>query len=137
MGSVLKPTTQEDNNLPIYPLIWLDSLVNISVENLDGQRLIRSSIDLLKTFEIVNTCEEYIRSISQNERVILIVSGRLGQEIVPRIHQLRQVSSIFVYCLDKSANEQWAKQYKKVKENKKLIFNNLKFCLDQRYYYKI
>jgi hypothetical protein len=115
MGSVLKPITKEDNNLTTHPLIWLDSLVNTSEENLDGQKLIRSSIDHLKTFENVNKCEEYIRSISQDERIILIVSGRLGRQITPRIHQLRQVSSIYVYCLDKSANEEWAKQYKKVK----------------------
>jgi len=114
MGAVIKPITQEDNNLTTYPLIWLDSLVNTSEENLDGQKLIRASIDHLKKFDNVNKCEEYIRSIAQDERIILIVSGRLGREIIPRIHQLRQVSSIYVYCLDKSANEQWAKQYKKV-----------------------
>jgi hypothetical protein len=119
MGAVIEPITQKDDNLPIYPLIWLDRLVNISEENLDGQKLIRSSIDNLKTFENVNKCEEYIRSISSDERIILIVSGRLGREITPRIHELRQVSSIYVYCLDKSANEEWAKQYKKVKIKKK------------------
>lgn len=119
MGAVIEPITQKDDNLPIYPLIWLDRLVNISEENLDGQKLIRSSIDNLKTFENVNKCEEYIRSISSDERIILIVSGRLGREITPHIHELRQVSSIYVYCLDKSANEEWAKQYKKVKIKKK------------------
>ncbi len=121
MGAVIKPITQKDNILPTYPLIWLDSLVNISEENLDGQKLIRSSIDHLKTFDNINKCEEYIRSISSDERIILIVSGRLGREIIPCIHQLRQVSSIYVYCLDKSANEEWAKQYKKVKIKKKKI----------------
>jgi len=115
MGAAIKPITQEDNYQSPYPLVWLDSLVNTSEENLGGQKAIRSSIDHLKTFENVDKCEEYIRSISPDERIILIVSGRLGREITPRIHQLRQISSIYVYCLDKSANEQWAKQYKKVK----------------------
>jgi hypothetical protein len=115
MGAAIKPITQEDNDRPIYPLVWLDSSVNTSQENLDGQKSIQSSIDRLKTFDNVNKCEEYIRSISQDERIILIVSGRLGREITPRIHQLRQISTIYVYCLDKSANKQWAEQYKKVK----------------------
>jgi hypothetical protein len=114
MEAAMKPIAQ-DKSLTTYPLIWLDSLVNTSEENIDGQKLIRSSIDHLKTFEYMNKCEEYIRSISSDERIILIVSGRLCREITPRIHQLRQISSIYVYCLDKSANEQWAKQYKKVK----------------------
>lgn len=111
MRILIKPMTKEDDT---FPLIWLDSLVNTSQENLDGQKLIRSSIDHLKTFENIERCEEYIRSISHNERIILIVSSRLARDIIPRIHQLRQVSSIYIYCLDKSANEQWAKQYKKV-----------------------
>jgi tetratricopeptide (TPR) repeat protein len=116
MGAAIKPTTHDDKNPTTFPLIWLDSLVNTSQENLDGQRLIRSSIDHLKTFEDINKCEEYIRSVSHDERIILIVSGRLGQEITPRIHQLRQISSIYVYCLDKSLNEKWIKQYKKIKD---------------------
>ena len=122
MGAVIKPITtitQDDNNLTNIPLLWLDSLVNTSQENLDGQKLIRSSIDHLKTFENANKCEEYIRAISSDERIFLIVSGRLGREIIPRVHQYRQVASIYVYCLDKSTNEQWAKQYKKVKLSKK------------------
>lgn len=115
MGAAIKPIAQEDNDQSIYPLVWLDSLVNTSEENLDGQKLIQSSIDYVKAFENADKCEEYIRSISPDERIILIVSGRLGREITPRIHQLQQISSIFVYCFDKSANEQWAKSYKKVK----------------------
>ncbi|CAF1654751.1 unnamed protein product, partial [Didymodactylos carnosus] len=47
-------------------------------------------------------------------RIIVIVGGRSGQLLVTRIHQLIQVSSIFVYCMDKR-NEEWTKIYKKVK----------------------
>ncbi|CAF1143683.1 unnamed protein product [Rotaria sp. Silwood1] len=45
----------------------------------------------------------------------MIVSGRLGQDIVPSIHELRQVISIYVYCMDKSRHEQWARNFAKVK----------------------
>ncbi|CAF1118927.1 unnamed protein product [Rotaria sordida] len=45
----------------------------------------------------------------------MIVSGRLGREIVPSIHKLRQVISIYVYCMDKRSNEQWAGNFEKVK----------------------
>ncbi|CAF4306500.1 unnamed protein product, partial [Adineta steineri] len=113
--AAIKLVKQEDDNRVTYPLVWLDSLVNISQENIDGQQLIRSSIDHLITFDNVDKCEEYIRSISSYERIILITSGRLGRELIPHIHQLRQVSSIYIYCLDKPANEQWAKQYTKIK----------------------
>ena len=137
MGAAIQPITQEDATRPIYPFVWLDQSINISKENLAGQKLIQSTIDRVKTFEKANSCEEYIRSISSDERIILIVSGGLGREITPKIHQLRQVSAIFVYCLDKSIHEQWAKQYKKVKRILRIRSTNHCRCLDQRYHDKI
>ncbi|CAF0719862.1 unnamed protein product [Rotaria sp. Silwood1] len=116
IGAAMKYVKQADPNSHAYPLIWLDSLVNTSLKYINGQKLIRSSIDHLKAFENVNKCEVYIRSISQDERIILIVSDKLAREIIPRIHELRQVSSIYIHCLGKSTNEKWIKQYKKVKD---------------------
>lgn len=116
MGAVIKPVTSKETPVPRYPVIWLDSSVNTSKENLEGQRLICSSIDHLKTFDKIDLCEEHLRSLASEERIILIVSGRLGRELIPRIHDLRQVSLIYVYCLDRAANEPWAKQYKKVRQ---------------------
>ncbi|CAF3485807.1 unnamed protein product [Rotaria sp. Silwood1] len=52
----------------------------------------------------------------KNDHIILIVSGRLGQIIVPKIAQLQQIILIYVYCQDKKANEQWGKQFSKVKD---------------------
>ncbi|CAF3158929.1 unnamed protein product [Rotaria sp. Silwood2] len=45
----------------------------------------------------------------------MVVSGQLGREIVPSIHNLRQVISIYVYCFDKKRNEQWACKHAKVR----------------------
>ncbi|CAF2648846.1 unnamed protein product [Rotaria sp. Silwood2] len=66
-------------------------------------------------FQDVKQCQEYIEKQSQKGRLIMIVSGRLGREIVPSIHKLRQVISIYVYCMDKKSNEQWARNFAKVK----------------------
>ena len=110
--------TQVDNNLETFSLVWLDASVNSSQQNVKAQQQLRTSINYLKTFEHVDKCEQYIRSVFKEDRIILIVSGRLGQEIVPRIHQLQQVSAIYVHCLsaDKKKYEQWAKNYAKVNE---------------------
>ncbi|CAF5088812.1 unnamed protein product, partial [Rotaria sp. Silwood1] len=45
----------------------------------------------------------------------MVVSGRLGQAIVPSIHKIRQIISIYVYCIDKERNKQWAVNFPKVK----------------------
>jgi hypothetical protein len=104
----------DDDNLETFALLWLDAAVNSNEENRHAQRQLRSTINYIKTFEDVNQCQQYIQFVSLYDRFVLIVSGQLGQEIVPHIHHIRQLSSIYVYCMNKSKNEQWAKNFSKV-----------------------
>jgi len=95
-------------------LIWLDANVNSNKENKQAQGELCSIIRHFKTFENLNQCQEFIRSVRPHNRIVLIVSGQFGREIVPKIHQLEQLSAIYVYCMNKEANEQWAKDFLKV-----------------------
>ncbi len=115
MAGVVIPYNIEEN-LETFSLIWLDASVNNSKENIDAQQQLRTSIHFLKTFDDGDKCEEYIRSVSKDDRIVLIISGHFGHIIVPRIHSLRQISSIYVYCKDKKIHEAWANQFKKVDE---------------------
>ncbi|CAF3690428.1 unnamed protein product [Rotaria sp. Silwood1] len=101
-------------NLETFYLLWLDASVNATEENIQAQQCLRTSINCLETFENDEQCECYIQSLSSQDRVVFIVSGRLGKVIVPRLHSLRQLSSIYVYCMDKKTNEQWANKFAKV-----------------------
>ncbi len=85
------------------------------MEGRNTEQKLRSIINQLKKFQDVEQCQQYIEQTSQKDRLVLIVSGRLGWEIVPSIHNIRQVISIYVYCMDKERNEQWACKYEKVK----------------------
>ncbi|CAF4988686.1 unnamed protein product [Rotaria sp. Silwood1] len=104
----------DDIGFEIFCLIWLDDNTTAK-DNRDTEQKLRSIINRLKKFQDVKQCQKYIAERSQNERVVMIVSGRLGSEIVPSIHKLRQVISIYVYCMDKKRNKQWADKFKKVK----------------------
>ncbi|CAF1531472.1 unnamed protein product, partial [Didymodactylos carnosus] len=107
-------TNADDQHLETFGLIWLD--VNPNVKELqDTQQKLRSIINQLKRFQYVEQCQNYIKERTQKDRLVMIVSGRLGREIVPSIHKLRQVISIYVYCMDKKSNEQWASKFAKVK----------------------
>jgi plasmid stabilization system protein ParE len=106
--------SSKDENLETFSLIWLDAKVNQTKENRQAQQNLRHIINHIKIFEDRHQCEQYILSLSPHDRVVLIVSGRCGRKIVPQIHQLRQISSIYVYCMDREGNEQWAKNYTKV-----------------------
>ena len=114
--------TVSDIKVKSLILVWLDAEVNKNEENRKAQEQFRTIINCLKTFDNRNDCEKYIRSISSKEQILLIVSGRLGRELVPHIHQLPQIISIYVYCQDKKGNEQWANQFTKVKQTNYLYF---------------
>ncbi len=128
----------DDDNLETFALLWLDAEVNSSEENRHAQRQLRSIINYLKTFEDANLCRQYIQFVSSCDRLVLIVSGRLGQEIVPQIHHIRQLSSIYVYCMDKPRYEQWAKDFSKVLRILFLLYFLLCFflCKDKSCYYR-
>jgi len=103
-----------DENLESLSLIWLDANVDISKENVAVQKQLRSTINFLKTFHDPAECEAHIRSVPDGDRVLFIVSGGLGQHIVPKIHTLRQVTAIYVFCSNKQIHEKWTQQYTKV-----------------------
>ncbi|CAF4039121.1 unnamed protein product [Adineta steineri] len=103
----------DDKCLEIFSLIWLDANINVK-DTRDTEMKLRFIINHIKKFKDVKQCQHYIEQTSQKDRLILIVSGRFGRELVPYIHQLRQVISIYVYCMDKNSNEQWALKFVKV-----------------------
>ncbi|CAF3898017.1 unnamed protein product, partial [Adineta steineri] len=107
-------TNTDDKSLEIFSLIWLDATVNVK-DTRDTEVKLRSIINHIKKFQDIKQCQQYIEQTSQKDRLVIIVSGQLGQEIVPHIHQLRQVISIYVYCMDKKSNEQWAYKFAKIK----------------------
>jgi hypothetical protein len=109
-----------DDNLETFSLLWLDPSVHETNENIQAQDKLRTAINQLKPFENSKQCEQYIRSVSAKDRVVLIVSGQLGRDIVPRIHHLQQLLSIYVYCQDLKSNEQWSSQYAKVMKKSRL-----------------
>jgi hypothetical protein len=111
-----------NENLETYCLIWLDASVNSSKETIQAQQQLQTSINHLLTFKDDQKCLQHIRSSPKDDRIVLVVSGRSGRIIVPKIAQLRQIISIYVYCMDKKANEQWTQQYSKVSNITLVIF---------------
>ncbi|CAF5062962.1 unnamed protein product, partial [Rotaria magnacalcarata] len=106
-------TAGEDIRLEIFYLIWLDANAN-GKETRDTEQKLRSIINHLKKFQDVKQCQKYIEERSKNDRLVMIVSGQFGREIVPSIHKFRQVISIYVYCFDKVRNKQWSDKFAKV-----------------------
>ena len=114
MATALVTANNKNENLETYCLVWLDAAVNSSKENIDAQKKLRATINHLLAFEEEKQCFEFFDSLPKDDRVVLIVSGRLGRIVVPKMSSIRQVISIYVYCMDKAANEEWALKLPKV-----------------------
>lgn len=109
-----KNSKKYDDNLETFILIWLDPQVNKTDENQQLQTKLREIIYRFRTFDDQQQCKRYIVSLSPRDRIVFIVNGYCGRELVPQIHQLPQLSSIYIYCMNKQANEQWTKDFNKV-----------------------
>jgi tetratricopeptide (TPR) repeat protein len=98
-------------------LIWLDT--NIDEENSADCRntvaQLQRVVNNVNTFIDGDECIEFIDTINDNTKACMIISGSLGQHIVPRVHNMSQVDSIFIFCGNTKHQEQWAKDWPKIK----------------------
>ena len=106
------PTSQILQN---FQLIWLDSDFNEanphfkrSLENL------HQTVTSITTFTDADECVDFMDEIEEG-RVFLIVSGPLGQHVVPCIEAMSQLESIYVFCNNKVLHEEWVNKIPKVK----------------------
>jgi len=96
-------------------LIWLDSTIDSSNSNCQKTiNQLRVIVNDIKLYIDGDRCIEFIKTITNN-KVCMIVSGALGQNIVPRVQDMSQIDSIFVFCGNKKKHEQWVKEWSKVK----------------------
>ncbi|CAF1148463.1 unnamed protein product [Didymodactylos carnosus] len=104
---------RNERNLEAHTVVWLDANVDKTDDNAKTKVKLRRTINYLKTFDNLDVCLMYMSNI-KTEKVFLIVSGSLGEKIVPLIQQMPQVESIYVFCSNKTHHEKWAGNYKKV-----------------------
>ena len=74
----------------------------------------RDAINNVDIFTDGEECIQFLNKMSI-EKACMIISGSLGQEIVPRVHNLLQVEAIFIFCSNKKYHEGWSKDWSKVK----------------------
>ncbi|CAF1390373.1 unnamed protein product [Adineta steineri] len=109
---VSKDTTTR--NLEWFVLLWLDESINKTQHSSETLQELRGIINHIQTFDNTEACEAYIRQ-AKDEKVVLIVSDNLGQKIIPTVRELPQLSSFYVYCQNKTKNEEWANQFTKLR----------------------
>ncbi|CAF1032842.1 unnamed protein product [Adineta steineri] len=106
--------SQANNNFDFSIFCLLDTCINME-ENIDIQQKLLLLNHNLEIFKELDQCEQHIQSISSSNKLILIVSDDVGQQLIPQIHQLSQVYSIYIYCHEQEFNQHWTQQYNKVR----------------------
>ncbi|CAF0976087.1 unnamed protein product [Adineta steineri] len=96
-------------------LIWLDSNINDNHADCNNtmQQLTRV-VNNVNTFTDSEECVEFIQTITDN-KACMIISGSLGQHIVPHVHNMSQVDTIFIFCKNQEWHKQWAREWPKIK----------------------
>ena len=82
-------------------LIWLDS--KIDDNNADCRKTItqlRRVVNGVNAFTDDQECIQFINNTTDN-KIFMIIEGSLCQDIMPRIHSMSQVDSIFIFCDNK------------------------------------
>jgi hypothetical protein len=105
--------TNSLNNLEAFACLWLDADVANTEDNRETEQNLRQFINHLRTFNKANECVEVIEK-TKKEKVVLIVSGKLGRDVIPSIHHLPQLIACYIYCFDESEHQEWAKNYPNV-----------------------
>ena len=99
-----------------FLVVWLEENID-EVNDTDCQNTIiklREVVNEVNTFTNMEECVTFINNIKV-ERVFLISSDALGQTIVPIVHNMVQVNTIYIFCRNKLRHEQWTKQWFKIK----------------------
>ncbi|CAF1149735.1 unnamed protein product [Rotaria sordida] len=126
-GAAAMPTTTMNNPaaavlprpmrrvLQNFLLVWLDANLDESKKDFKKSlRHLRRVVASITTFTDAQECVNFLSEIKR-EKVFMIVSGSLGQHVIPDIEAWSQLESVYVFCRDQVAHEQWASKISKVK----------------------
>ncbi|CAF1332917.1 unnamed protein product [Rotaria sordida] len=96
-------------------LVWLDANIDESKEDFQNTlKQLRRIVASITTFTDAQQCFDYLSGITK-EKAFMIVSGSLGQKIVPETEAMPQLESVYVFCSNQSYHEQWANKVPKIK----------------------
>ena len=97
-----------------FSLVWLDA--NLDENDLDFKRSLehlQQLVSSIETFTDADDCVNFLVAVEE-EQVFMIVSGTLGQYVVPVREDIPKLEAIYVFCDDKSKHEKWTNKIKKI-----------------------
>ncbi|UJR17485.1 hypothetical protein I4U23_004380 [Adineta vaga] len=82
-------------------LLWFDRNIKLNLPDIQlTKNRLREINDYVLFFTELDECLQFIKS-TKSEKIFLIVSGNDAHILLSEIHNLRQIDSIFVFCVNK------------------------------------
>jgi tetratricopeptide (TPR) repeat protein len=98
-----------------FLLIWMDESIDQSRKDCQNTLVqLRSIVNHVHIFTEPNQCVDFLTDI-KDMNAFLITDGSLGRHTIPFMHDISQLSAIYIFCGNKSRHEEWAKKWTKVK----------------------
>lgn len=129
-------TSNEHQNKEDMTLIWCDENIDVHGDAKKIVELLQQVNDYVLICSNVDTCFEYINRI-QTEKAFVILSNEAADEMMDKIHDLEQVNSIYIFCMNDAIKDHHTKYYKingiyiEYEPLLKAIENNICYLLKQ------
>ena len=115
-GTVASSDTSQSRipRLQSYFLIWADG--NFDNTKKDCQNTLKQLHSIVNEVHVLATPMQCITFLNKmdNQRAFIIASGALGLELVPEIHDIPRVDTIYIFCENKQRYTEWAKDWSKI-----------------------
>ncbi|CAF1499187.1 unnamed protein product, partial [Didymodactylos carnosus] len=94
-------------------LIWFDPSIDSNDDTDETKKQLREINDFVIFYTNQEDCMKYIVSI-KDERIFLVTSGRLVDNILSSTHSLPQLNSTFVFCMKPEKYKHLEQKYFKI-----------------------
>ncbi|CAF2123184.1 unnamed protein product [Rotaria magnacalcarata] len=113
--TVLSSERLHHPNVANFLLIWLDVPLDSKSNNGDKSREeLQRLVHNIEMFSYSRLCIDFIKTVKE-EQIILIISGSLGERLIPDIHSMHMIHIIYIFCLNKANYQPPMENYSKVK----------------------
>ncbi|CAF1140135.1 unnamed protein product [Adineta steineri] len=127
---------REHNNIESHQLIFLDINLNNTTQY-TIPFLLEEFRKIVNYTKFINDNEEAVQFIEQTNdtTTFLICSNCSNQSIIPQIHILRHIRSIYIYCQEEHEHQQCPQEYSKTRcdvyNDSQLLLKDLKYDIEK------
>ncbi|CAF1320040.1 unnamed protein product [Rotaria sordida] len=101
--------SNQNQNKEETTLIWCDKNIDIHDDTKKRTELLQQVNDYILICSNLDTCLEYINQI-KTEKLFLILSGQSADEMIDKVHDYKQVDSIYIFCINNIKYEHYLKE---------------------------